>query len=154
MNGRFILSGIFALLFFLIWLWLIFRAIGCLLGRPLSGKWIKVTAELKPLSDAEDLQVQMMNRMAEIYAQQTHAKIAPPAADAHSAVYTVDGKEYRQTVRGTKDAQTMSFYVSREDPQKLWSPKVRWSKPAAAAILAIAIAALVCFCLIFLPLLY
>lgn len=148
MTGRMIWGCILALLFLTIWITLVVCAVGRLIGRPLSKKWIKVTAELKPLSDAEDLQVQAMNRMAEIYAQQTHAKITPPAADAHSAVYTVDGKAYRQTVRGTKDAQTMSFYVSRENPQKLWSPKVRWSKPAAAAVLVTACAALLCFLLI------
>lgn len=148
MTGRMIWGCILALLFLTIWITLVVCAVGRLIGRPLSKKWIKVTAELKPLSDAEDLQVQTMNRMAEIYAQQTHAKITPPAADAHSAVYTVDGKAYRQTVRGTKDAQTMSFYVSRENPQKLWSPKVRWSKPAAAAVLVTACAALLCFLLI------
>ncbi len=148
MTGRMIWGCILALLFLTIWITLVVCAAGRFIGRPLSKKWIKVTAELKPLSDAEDLQVQAMNRMAEIYAQQTHAKITPPAADAHSAVYTVDGKAYRQTVRGTKDAQTMSFYVSRENPQKLWSPKVRWSKPAAAAVLVTACAALLCFLLI------
>ena len=148
MTGRMIWGCILALLFLTVWITLVVCAVGRLIGRPLSKKWIKVTAELKQLSDAEDLQVQAMNRMAEIYAQQTHAKITPPAADAHSAVYTVDGKAYRQTVRGTKDAQTMSFYVSRENPQKLWSPKVRWSKPAAAAVLVTACAALLCFLLI------
>ncbi len=148
MTGRMIWGCILALFFLTIWITLVVCVVGRLIGRPLSKKWIKVTAELKPLSDAEDLQVQAMNRMAEIYAQQTHAKITPPAADAHSAVYTVDGKAYRQTVRGTKDAQTMSFYVSRENPQKLWSPKVRWSKPAAAAVLVTACAALLCFLLI------
>lgn len=148
MTGRMIWGCILALLFLTVWITLVVCAVGRFIGRPLSKKWIKVTAELKPLSDAEDLQVQAMNRMAEIYAQQTHAKITPPAADAHSAVYTVDGKAYRQTVRGTKDAQTMSFYVSRENPQKLWSPKVRWSKPAAAAVLVTACAALLCFLLI------
>ena len=153
MSGRILWCCILSVVFLTVWITLVVLAVGRLIGRPLSKKWIKVTAELKPLSDAEDLQVQALNRMAEIYAQQTHANIAPPAADVQSAVYTVDGREYRQTVRGTKDAQTMSFYVSRENPQKLWSPKVRWSKPAAAAVLVTACAALLCFLLIVLPML-
>ena len=91
MSGRILWGCILSVVFLTIWITLVVLAVGRLIGRPLSKKWIKVTAELKPLSDAEDLQVQALNRMAEIYAQQTHANIAPPAADVHSAVYTVDG---------------------------------------------------------------